>query len=311
MISSRSIIIERLSAIRRAVTQFGLQDKPLGATNLTHNATVRIIRNGLAVQCFNMFEGFIKVRTKEALLDISNSAVVFRFLPSKLQHAATVDAIRAIDYQLRTREKDEKVSYAQQLSASVASTSGLPMRLPDIAFFHSSANISRDQYRDALFAFGVDVPWTQVSGLSSRLGLSAFPAENVFTALAQRRHSAAHDPSAAVSESDLLQSVADAYGLAICFDILMSKAVAALVNLTALPPASFRSVKDHRQIPLRFLRPAGLGSAYAEVREGSRRSTRKASSMAVLLDDALIRTRREGGILVAYNDGGFVEDWHV
>jgi hypothetical protein len=298
-----------LDATRRAISDFKLHDRPLAPGNEAHNAAVRIIRNGLAVQCFNILEDFVKARTREALAAISAAAVQFGYLPEALQRATTWEAIKAIDVQLKGKEKADRVAFAQLYTAMIASTATSPMQLLDIAFFHTGSNISKDQFRDALSAFAVDMPWAQLSGISSRLGLSGLPAENVFVSLAQRRHQAAHNAASAVSEADLIQSIRDVYGLAIGFDVLLSIAAFQLTKLNVSQPPGFRTVVSHSQIPMRFIRPQASG--FAEIKEGNTRSTRRNKSAAALVPGATTRARKENGVVVVFDSGGEIVEWQL
>jgi len=88
MSSARKSFCERIISIKSAITDFRLQDMPITPVNQSHNNSVRIIRNGLAVQCFNVFEDFIKARTNEVLLDVCSSNVPFEYLPDKFSAVA-------------------------------------------------------------------------------------------------------------------------------------------------------------------------------------------------------------------------------
>lgn len=306
---ARKAVCEGLNQIRTAIDDFDLRDKALLPDNRSHNASVRIIRNGLAVQCFNILEDFIKARTAEVLRDLSASHVAFTHLPEKLQLAATVDAVKAIAYQFRLRDKTTRIDYAQQYTAKIASTAMGAVELPEVAFFHSNSNIGKDQYRDALAAFAIDNPWNQVTGLCSRIGIAGMPSEKIFTSFAQRRHLAAHNANTAVSESDLLQSIIDAIGLTLAFDVLMTKAAAILIYLAAPPPSNYCTLSDHTAIPIRFLR--ANGNRFVEQKEGAKRATKIGTDIVQLRAAALSRTRQENGVLVEFDVSGRLCEWSM
>jgi hypothetical protein len=307
MSAARQNVCVRLGATRRAVSHFKLQDLPLSPANDPHNSSVRIIRNGLAVQCFNILEDFAKARIAEILNDISASRVRFQHLPQALQRASTIDSVSAIAFQVKLREKTDQISFVQQYTTSVASTSAAIVQLSDISFFHTSSNISKDQFCSSLSAFSIDRPWDQISGLCSRLGLSGLPSNTIFTSLAQRRHAAAHNASVAVSETDLLQSLTDAYGLAVSFDILLSKAAQKIIALTATPPSTFNSIANHANIPLRFIKATRRG--FSETKEGTTRNIRTNTTPEPLIASASIRARKENGALIVYDSVGSVVEW--
>lgn len=287
---------QRVGAIRTATADFSLVDLPLLPANVSRNASVRVIRSGLAVQCFNILEDFVKARTSEALVSVSASGVRFSWLPEALQEAATLGTVRAISVQVKRQPRTDRVLYAQTYGSRIASTQTGAMQLADISFFHSGSNVSAEELRDALAAFGVKSPWHQLSGLLSRIGLSALPAENVYATLAMRRHSAAHDPSTVVSENDLVQSIADASSIGLGYDLLLSCATIALSRLGA-PVANHMSlVSDHKSIPLRFIR--ARGSQYCEVKEAGKRSIALDSEWQSLLPAAKARAAANSEALV-------------
>ncbi len=305
----RKVFCERIATIRDAIIEFKLQDLAPVLANLSHNQSARIIRSGLAVQCFNIFEDFVRGRTIEILNGISTSGVAFANLPEELQRAATVDVIQAIQFQLKLQDKGSRISYAQDFSDKLSSTKTAHFHIPELAFFYSGSNISKDQFRDALVALSIEKPWSQISGLCSRVGVSALPAEDVFESFAARRHKAAHDPNASVSEVDLQQSVLDATGLAICFDILASYCARSLGRLSAPLPAKTKLITDHATIPLRFVKY--VNGHFGEIKEGSNRCFRTASEYLPLVAGAARRAANENGALVVLNVTGTPVEWVV
>lgn len=306
---ARTEFCDRIATVRAAVVEFKLQDFPTTAANALHNKSARMIRNGLAVQCFNVFEDFVKRRANEVLESIGASAVPFSYWPDRLQRAVTVDIVKAIDFQLRLRDQDDRIRFVQEYSEKISSTKLMPVQNTDIAFFHSSSNISKDHYRNALAAFAVEKPWPQVSGLCSRLGLSGIPSENLFYSFAQMRHRAAHDSNASVSEVDIKQSLVDATSLSICFDILVSKCAGLVTRTTARTTASVALISDQSVIPLRFIRYAR--GKFGEIREEGKRFVRCDSNSAKLIANALRRSVVENGALIICDESGTIVNWIV
>lgn len=304
---ARVTFCERIDLIREAVHNFNLRDLPPSPANVSHNNSVRIVRNGLAVQCFNILEDFIKARTGELLLTISSSGVPFNHLPENFQWALTVDTIKAIEFQLRLRDVGDRISYAQHYSEKISSTKLPTLDLAEIAFFHSTPNITKDHFKTALAALAVSNPWLQCSAFCSRIGVSGVPADQVFHSLAQRRHRAAHNPNASVSEIDLLQSLLDASGLALCFDVLASKATALLCKMKAAHVSGTWLINDQASIPLRFVR--FKNGRFCEVTENGRRNTRAHVDISVLIPAATRRATREHGVLLILDRAGMPKTW--
>lgn len=307
MSAARTIFCERIATIRSAICDFNLRDSSPNQGNPSHNNSVRIIRNGLAVQCFNIFEDFIKARTGEVLAAISNSGVQFQHLPEDFRMAATVNTIKAIEYQLKFKEASDRISYVQDYSEKISSTKATPLKLANIAFFHSAPNIAKDNFRDALAAFFINKPWDQVSELCSRIGVSAIPAQTVFTNLAQRRHCAAHNANFSVSEVDLGQSLLDATGLALCFDILVSKSASIFSKLNSPYIASSSAILFHETIPLRFIR--FINGKFCEIKEKGTRCSRSNIDCAMLVAAASNRVTRENGALILFDKSGNLIRW--
>lgn len=307
MSKARSAFLERIGSVRNAITDFGLQDLPPSTANESKNRSVRIIRNGLAVQCFNIFEDFSKARFGELVDQLSARISRFEMLPVKLQEAATVRSVAAIHHQARRKDSSSKILYTQDYSTRIASTVSGALRLPEIAFFHGASNISEQEFGDCLASFAIKTPWLQLSGVASRAGLSAIPAKNVFDSLSERRHNAAHNAGAAVSESDLLQSIGDAIALAVGFDVLASRAVELIARQRLAAVAGVYLLNDHATLPLRFVRL--VNGRYCEVREGAKKSSRTASDWKALLPDAARRTERSGGGLLVFDDSNALVHW--
>lgn len=304
---ARSTFCERIGTIRSAIHSFGLRDLPAIPLHAAHNASARVVRNGLAVQTFNTLEDFIKARMAEALVSISRSTVRFSDLPLKLQKASTIGVIPAIQFQLRLLDTANRISYTQDQSLRIGTTVNPPLNLPEIAFFHSNSNISHDHLRDGLKAFSISDPWIQMGGLFSRFGVSAVSGEALFKDLANSRHEAAHDPTASVSEVDLLQSLRDAMSLAAGFDVLLSHCLRQILRLTAPPAAPLLS--DHNSIPVRFIRYSN--PRFGEIRECGIRFFRTATDSAALVPGARARAARENGALVIFDASGNLASWEL
>lgn len=307
MSAARKTFYSRIGTIRSAISDFGLRDLPPIPSNNAHNSSVRVIRNGLAIQTFNTLEDFIKARTREALRLISDSGVQFSDLPERLQKASTIDVISAIQFQLKLQDISGKVAYTQDHSIRIGTTVNPPLDLPEIAFFHSSSNISPDHYRDSLKAFSIKNPWTQIGGFISRIGVSAVAGETLFRELAKTRHEAAHDPTANVSEVDLKQALRDATSLAAGFDILLSYCLRSIIVLSAQPSAHI--LTDHNAIPVRFIKYSN--PRFGEIREGGHRVFRTATTPVTLIPGARARAGREHGALVVFDASGNLTSWEL
>lgn len=306
---ARTNFSERIASIRGAISNFNLRDLPPIPANTLHNASARIIRNGLAVQCFNIFEDFVKARMEELLTAISASGVSFTHLPFKFQQAATVEAIKAIEFQLKLRDKADRIQYAQDHSRKIHSTMLPAIQLSEASFFHAAPNISKEQFSSAMTALSIEKPWEQISGLCSKLGISGIPAETVFESLAQRRHRAAHNANASISETDLNQSLMDAAGLGLCFDILLSKVSTLLCALTSSIPTNKQLLTNNFPIHIRVVKWDGI--RFYERQLGSKTNFRTNFDAAALIPDASVRSLRKNGVLVVFDANGNPINWII
>jgi hypothetical protein len=307
---ARRAFCERIATIRGAVDAFNLRDMPLHHSNATtHNASVRVIRNGLVIQCFNTFEDFLKARMCEVLLSLSGRLLSIQQLPEKLRDAATVGVISAIQFQLKLQDASSKVRFIQDCAGKIFSTTLGSIQLPEIMFFHGASNISHEQYKDALAAFGVKDPWDQIRHLCSRIGISGMPPQEVFKGFATRRHQAAHEAGTTISELDLLQSTVDATGLALCFDVLLTNAARIIPAQPPISATTPSAVFNQASIPIRFIKNSGV--RFIEIKEGSTRAFRRSMDSTQLTLDALNRSRAESGLLVKSDPTGIPFEWEL
>jgi len=310
MSAARSHFCKRIVSIRSSILEFNLQDIPaIGAESIARNDSARVLRNGLVIQCFNTFEDFVRDRIAELLEEIQSSGVAFSTLPTGLQKAATMDVLRAIGFQEKLTSVENRMAFIQEHCRKVSSTNGEDFMLSEISFFHSASNVSKENIKGVLDAFAVQKPWQQMLSLCSRIGVSAMPMENVFKNFSQRRHSAAHRSTTAISEVDLSQSVQDAFALAIGLDALLVCATREIQRGAESATERSYLVPDSTSIPLRFIK--FRDGRFGEMREGSRQFYRTSPDCDGLLVGALDRTSRENGVLVIFDSSGALAEWRM
>jgi hypothetical protein len=291
------------------MAEFSLHDLPAITSNLARNDSARIIRNGLVVQCFNTFEDFVRERCAEILNHIETSSVSFGDLPSGLQNAVTIESLKAIGFQIKIQDPSNRINFVQNHCEKISSTKRVTFSLSEIAFFHSAANVTKEDIKSTMSSFMIENPWEQIRDLCSRIGLSAMAAETVFQDFAQRRHRAAHRANTSISEVDLSQSLLDASGLAIGFDVLLSMASNLVVKMKSpLLPKQY-VLPLATAIPLRFIKYNG--NKYIEIKEAGRRSVSSDTTALSLIPGAVQRTKKENGVLVIFDSGGKMAEWKL
>lgn len=298
--------MNRIKSIRSAVGLFNLRDLPSNTLpHIEHNASARIIRNGLAVQCFNTLEDFMKARMAEVLSGIDDSSVRFVNLPNKFKTSLTCDVLKAILFQ--SKFQPDQTTFVQDYCERIASTKSTSLNLSDLAFFHSALNVGKNSLKEALEAFSIDDPWKQITDLTSRVGLMTMPAASVFQSLAEQRHSAAHDPSASTSESDLNQSLNKATALAFGFDVLLSHA-ACLIKSVRVPITSCL-VTNQINIILWFIKYENTRGIYYTRAEGTHNNIRVNSDPEELYSHARAGIESRKGALLVYDEHGSLKEW--
>ena len=114
---ARSNFLRGIRAIDDSANHLVVSD--LSASELKHNSRAQVYRNGLAVVAFASLEHFLKNRASELMGVIGATGLKFSSLPSRLQKAATVDAIDAIKYQseLVKRAGGDQIEYIQKFGS--------------------------------------------------------------------------------------------------------------------------------------------------------------------------------------------------
>jgi hypothetical protein len=158
-------------------------------------------------------------------------------------------------------------------------------------------------------AFGIQSTWDQVRNLCSRIGISGMPPQEVFRSFATRRHQAAHEAGTTISELDLLQSIIDATGLALCFDVLLTNAAHIVPSHSSISATTPRALVDQASIPIRFIKSDG--GRFIEIKEGSTRAFRINRDLTKITLDALNRSRAESGLLVKCDSVGIPIEWDL
>lgn len=223
MLSAKDNFISRIQSLRKTLSIDAVSQKSL--TEKDHNEIAKLLRNGLAVVGFVTLEDFIKTRTSEIVSLIGAIGINFTDLPDKIQKAATVEALSAMQFQLRRIDNpSDKMIDIQAQAEKIASTANSNYEITPYAFMHNQSNISTDTVKQVLKCFNVIDPWKQMSELSSRLNLAALPLSNSYKNAADRRHKAAHDPTADTPQTDIMDFVKEAFSIAVTYDGLLSQA---------------------------------------------------------------------------------------
>lgn len=228
MSQSRLKFIERHKALVLASRNQVTFDDP---SDVDKDLCAKLLRSSLAVAVFSTLETFIKDRTNEVLTLIDHQKINFTHLPEGIQTAATLGAVKALNFRLQLIEKSNKQKFAIQEAIQIASVGTTSYALSGLSFGHDKSNLAADDIQHILECFQIDSPWGKIKILASRVGFGgAGSYEEVFKNIANRRHLSAHTMTAQVSQSDITDSLPSIYAIAVSFDLLMSKSLQLMLN---------------------------------------------------------------------------------
>lgn len=221
MSQSRAQFVERYKALVLACTNEVTFDDP---SNADKDLCAKLLRSSLAVAIFSTLESFVKDRTSEILASIDHQKINFSQLPEGIQNAATLGAVKALNFRLQLVDKANRQKFAIDEASQIASVGTTSYALSGLSFGHDKSNLSVDDISNVLECFQVDSGWGKIKILASRVGFGgAGSYDEVFRNIASRRHLSAHTMTAKITQSDITDSLPSIYAIAISFDLLLSK----------------------------------------------------------------------------------------
>lgn len=252
MSSARSEFLHRLSLLRACLAEPAAND---GLPNeIVRNDKASVIRNGLAVLTYATAEAFIRDRTAEILKSFDPLVVTFPTLPDKLKSAVTIGALKGLLYRSRYEDPVDRVTWTLSKLPAIASASQNVSALSELSFANEHPNVSAEEVKAILAAFGVHSGWICITNLSKRIGLGGVPDYcAAFENIAKRRHAAAHDVTTHTPHGDLSSSIDTLLGFGISFDVLLSEACSRFNVGIALPDKNVGSLDG--EIGMRFVTP--------------------------------------------------------
>lgn len=305
MASAKEDFIVRIRTLNNTIHNTeALQSREL--TESLHNETARMLRNGLAVVGFAALEDFIKKRASEIMLAIGESNVPFDKLPEKLQIATTYEVISALNFQLKLRDKSEKIGYIQEHALKISSTATSNYELSQHTFGYGQPNINAEMITKILISFNVKTPWKQITGIASRLGLTGLPLQNSYTNAATRRHKAAHVANTDTPQLDIAQFVNEAFAIAIGFDFMISKALKHIKNYETSYLDGTNKLKEN-DVTFRLIKFSdGRWKEYVEHRSRAHRVSDDLHSLCIAAKD---RASASSQNYIEFDNTGLINDW--
>jgi len=305
-----------MNARRRFVDRIRAYTKACGKPNLVSTGIIlpsedpaRLLRNGLSVVAFATLEQFIRSRSKEVLLYISNTGVSFGNLSARLQRDATVGAVKALCSQMRIRSNTDNIEHVQRQSQMIASTSTDDYQLSNLRFGHGSSNISSGTVNSIMQSIGVSNGWDNIDKIATRVSLSSPSLKSSYDEAIDRRNRCAHQADAVTEIDDLESFAMQAIAIALSFDALISQAgyFYGVKNDDFLNNGDRFVSSDDVQIRFLDYRDENV---WAEQAEKNQKATR-VGERDILLPIALERASRNGEILVIRDQRSIPIDWRV
>lgn len=257
--SARDSLLETLAVLKDCLNDAALID--MAPTDVAHNARARMLRQGLAVLVFSTVETFVRERTGEVLRSFTNPRLGFSDLSPALQKATTLGALEGIRFRLKLQPAANRIPWLMTNLGPISGATKNARNLSDHSFGYSASNIDEDDVQDILKSFGVGSPWTQITSLTSRVGVAILDAAAEFEAIKKRRHSSAHALTGQVLYADLQNSVRSSLGICLAFDLLLSHS-RGLFNIKVGPGHRARPQLTHSDVGIVFVAPAPSSTSF-------------------------------------------------
>lgn len=248
--SARDSLLETLAVLKDCLNDPAVIDS--APADVAHNARARMLRQGLAVLVFSTVETFIRERTGEVLRSFTNPTLMFADLSPELQKATTLGALEGVRFRLKLQPASNKIPWLISNLAPISGATVDVRNLSDHSFGYSASNIGEDDVAEILRSFGINSPWSQMTSLTTRLGIAILDAEAEFEAIKKRRHSSAHALTGQVLYADLQNSVRSSLGICLAFDLLLSHS-RGLFNVRVGPGHGGRPLLTHRDVGIVFV----------------------------------------------------------
>lgn len=270
-----------------------------------------MLRNGLAVVGYALLEDFVRSRTAEVMQRVGDGSTPFRNLPKDVKIAATEGVFNAVKFQQQfvDRQAENLFDHYQKHAHFVASTADSTYRISPLAFAQEQSNLSSMKVEKILTALKVDNPWSAITGVATRCGVGAFALKNAFDSAAERRHAAAHRADSDIEYSDLNDYDVEALGIAVGFDLLISRALRHLLDADATY-LSNKGLVASKHVSMRLLRYDDK-RWWRELTEDNIRATNRNVDFQVLKAGATSRARLLGQAVVVQDKRGLPKAWYT
>ena len=305
--SAKQELFNRLQYLDLTIQQPFLIDVGVGESD--HNGIANLLRKGLGIVAFNILEDYVKKRTSEALVALSNSNVQFTSLTESLQEASIKGALSSLYFKADMLKKSggDWQTLIQNETLKIHSTKNSPFQLSDFSLVSSGSNVSDREIAEVIKAFGILGGWDKLGTISSRIG-SGIPSLNqAYKNAISRRHSAAHDATFKYNYGWLEEIKNDIISISSVFDILL---VARNRQICANYSVCINSHNIDSALNFRFLEAIQNTSKYREttVISGKARKIWDTLESALIILKPKLLAKNE--FLIILNDQKRITDWN-
>ena len=287
-----------------------LGDVPTGTQGSRSVNHIRL--NGLHVVAFAALEDFVRRRAHEVVSWLGTEGVRLASFPHRLQVLILQGTIEGINFSLSRTDKEDRITLLQ-LQGLLLSSSGENDQIfhPSEYFFgRGSSNISKDNVRELLEAFGLG---EKLNCLNEDIGLLNMPLlgaiDGVFTRLATNRHRAAHSFGVDYKLSDFRSDMGSALPLfAFAFDTAISQCAQAMRKTIISEKAVFEKYSVTASV-VRIVEFDPSQACWNEYRGGKNIKKLKKGELRARLDAFANRTMGKGETIVVKNEKGLINRW--
>lgn len=255
MSQARKDLLTRLVKLADAASKDEVNSKP--AHEVEWNERARLLKIGIALSVFTSLEDFVKRRLIEVLLKLNTISPKSKAIPSKLLDALTVEAVKTVAGRINHAERfkiGDVRAFAMDQAKKIASLADNLIIPSEMALTDNNSNISWALIEGALLSFGVKNPGSVMGGVAQRIAGGIFAPKDHFEKATELRHQVAHEPWFDMPVGDMTTHLSTGAMLCCSFDLVLSTAVARIVQGTHLIQPSSTANKD---VALIFVEKAG------------------------------------------------------
>ena len=312
MYTAKQSFLDRIEGLKSTLTE-GQSASTLTSIiplNSPHNQKAKILRNGLAVTSFAFLEDFLKNRMGEILESVDHTANPFSAFSNEFKNSVTMQALESINNKASNlkRNGEDWLSFLQEETTKVASTGQVHYSFSKYSLGWSKSNVSTEDIPKWLKTLRIRGGWDSIKAVSQKAETSLISPGEIFRSIAQKRHSAAHDPNHEALLTDLIQFTNDAKVIALCFDSLISRSLKEINNSNLLVINGSKTEKiSADNIEFRFV--IKVSNVWKEYRDTTKRSLRNNTDLNQAIMDAQTRAIPRGEIVLIKDESNSIIDW--